>query len=137
MDMHPHPQVTTRPDLPLPTTLEIARATLRNGSKDIVALLAGADAVREVLGGTELVAKLRTRADAMVRATIRLDGRERLDVEALVRLIGDRVTYLQLLSKLARGREDGESTLHVTETARVIEALARSASALMSCVRSS
>jgi len=118
---------TTRPDLPLATTQDIARATLRNASKAVVALLAGADKLREVLGGAELVAGLRTHADAMVRATMRLDGRERLDVEALVRLIGDRVTYLELLSKLARGHEGGESELHLSETTRVLEALARSA----------
>ncbi|HEX7600556.1 MAG TPA: hypothetical protein VF316_03080 [Polyangiaceae bacterium] len=115
---------TTRPDLPLATTQDIARATLRNASKAVVDLLVGADALREVLGGTELVAELRTHADALVRATMRLDGRERLEVEALVRLIGDRVTYLELLSKLAHGREQGESTLHVNETTRVLEALA-------------
>lgn len=126
MEAHPHPQITTRPDLPL-ATQDIARSTLRNGSKAIVTALVGADALREVLGGAELVAQLRTHADAMVRATMRLDGYERLEVEAEVRLIGDHVTYLDLLSKLARGHDDGESALHLSETTRIIAALSRSA----------
>jgi hypothetical protein len=135
METRPYPQNTTRPDLPLAMTQDIARATLRNGSKDIVALLAGADTVREVLGGTELVAQLRRHADALVRATLRLDGYERLEVEADVRLIGDQVTYLELLSKLARGHDDGESALHLSETTRIIAALARAASTLLSIVK--
>lgn len=136
MDMRPHPQTTTRPDLPLAMTQDIARTTLRNGSEAVVALLAGAEVLREVLGGSELVAQLRKHADAMVRATMRLDGYERLEVEAAVRQIGDHVTYLELLSKLARGHDDGESALHLTETTRIIAALGREASALSSIVAS-
>lgn len=127
MESLPRRHATTRPDLPLATTQEIARASLRNATHAIATLLAGADGVREALAGTAFVAELRPHADAMVRATMRLDGRERLEVEALVRQIGDHVTYLELLSKLARGREEGESTLHLTETTRILDALARAA----------
>jgi hypothetical protein len=41
-----------------------------------------------------------------------------------------------LLSKLARGHDDGESALHLSETTRLIAALTRAASALTNIVKS-
>ena len=107
----PRQLIETRPDIPMPTQRQIARATLERGSEAVLAIVERDGALRAVTEGSTIATDLKNLVDAMVRASGRLDAGstpEAPALEASVKRLDDLVNHLVVLEKLVHGPSEAD-----------------------------